>query len=400
MCPWCSPPLADRTHVNTPERVVVSTTGGSYPVLVGDGVSGDVADLAGESAPGGRVGLITDTNVGPLHAERIAEACRRRGLNVLVQTFPAGESSKTRRWWSDLTDGLLNFGLGRDGCIVAVGGGVTTDLAGFVAATYQRGVPVIQVPTSYLAMIDASVGGKTGVDVEAGKNLVGAFHPPVAVLADTSVLRTLPGPDRREGLVEAVKHGAILDEAHLSAIERSVEDLLAADPAVAAGVVADSVRLKAGVVEKDEREGGYRQILNFGHTVGHAVEAASGYRVGHGRAVAVGMLAEVEIGEEMGITEPGTGRRLASVLGRLVSTGSSSPDGPSRAPQSAPGAAEAVGGVDEAAAFLLRDKKVRGGRPRYVLLAEVGQVAPGEGWTHEVPDDIAREALRRAMERC
>ncbi len=367
-------------------RIDVPTAGGSYPVFVKEGAAEAVPDLAGDHAPGGKVGLVSDSNVGPLHAERLAEACRQRGLDVYLQTFPAGEASKTRRQWSELTDALLDFGLGRDGCIVAVGGGVTTDLGGFVAATYLRGIPVVQVPTSYLAMIDASVGGKTGVDVDAGKNLVGAFHAPAAVVADTTLLRTLPAAERGEGLVEAVKHGAILDVGHLSAIEASVDALLAADPGVAAEVISASVRLKAEVVAEDEREGGYRQILNFGHTIGHAVEAASDYRLGHGSAVALGMLAEAEIGERLGITAPGTRDRLAHVLGRLV-------DGPAAPPPTAASASL----LDDAVAFLLQDKKVRGGRPRYVLLAEVGRVARGEGWTHDVPDQIAHETLRRAM---
>lgn len=369
-------------------RIDVATANGHYPFLVGAGASEALPELAREHAPGGRIGVISDSNVGPLHAERIAEACRRQGLEVSLQTFRAGEASKTRRQWAEITDALLDFGLGRDGCVMAVGGGVTTDLGGFVAATYLRGIPVIQVPTSYLAMIDASVGGKTGVDVDAGKNLVGAFHAPVAVVADTGLLRTLPAAERGEGLVEAVKHGAILDVDHVAAIEASVEDLLAAEPRVAANVIATSVGLKAGVVAEDERESGYRQILNFGHTVGHAVEAASGYRMGHGSAVALGMLAEAAIGEELGVTAPGTGDRLAGVL-ELLLAGVQEAKG-------SPGGVEVE--VEEAVAFLAKDKKVRSGRPRYVLLAEVGRVAPGEGWTHHVPDEIAHEALKRAVQ--
>lgn len=374
-------------------RVEVASASGSYPVLVGEGVASTIAGIAAEHAPGGRIGLISDSNVGPIHGERIAEWCRREGLDVVYLTFPAGEASKTRVRWSRLTDELLDEGLGRDSCIVAVGGGVTTDLAGFVAATYLRGVPVVQAPTSYLAMIDASVGGKTGVDVEAGKNLVGAFHPPVAVVADTALLRTLPERERREGLVEAVKHGAILDAEHLDAIDARLDPLLAADPEVASEIVLASVRLKAGVVAEDELEGGYRQILNFGHTVGHAVEAAFDYRLAHGSAVALGMLAEAEIGERMGVTADGTRERLRQVLVGLLPSLLETTDG--AVGSVAGGAGDGV--LERALGFLERDKKVRRGRPRYVLLEGIGAVVGGEGWTHEVPPELARTVLHGVM---
>lgn len=387
-------------------RVDVASASGSYPVLVGEGVADTIPGIAAEHAPGGRIGLISDSNVGPTHGERIAEWCRREGLDVVYLTFPAGEASKTRERWIRLTDELLDEGLGRDSCVVAVGGGVTTDLAGFVAATYLRGVPVVQVPTSYLAMIDASVGGKTGVDVAVGKNLVGAFHAPAAVVADTALLRTLPERERREGLVEAVKHGAILDADHLDAIDARLDRLVAADPEVSSRIVLESVRLKAGVVAEDELEGGYRQILNFGHTVGHAVEAASDYRLGHGSAVALGMLAEAEIGERMGVTVDGTRRRLEDLLGRLLPFLHAGPErgtAPSDEPDASSGAGprpdgERVDGfADRALGFLERDKKVRSGRPRYVLLERIGAVAEGDGWAHEVPPDLARTVLGGVM---
>lgn len=360
-------------------RVDVDTATGPYPVLVGHGVSRALPELVGEHAPGGRAAFISDSNVGPLHAERLADACRHEGLDASMSTFPAGEASKTRERWSILTDEMLETGLGRDGCVVAVGGGVTTDLAGFVAATYLRGIPIVQVPTSYLAMIDASVGGKTGVDVEAGKNLVGAFHPPAVVVADTGLLRTLPERERREGLVEGVKHGAILDVDHVHAIEARVAPLLGAEADVASEVVLASVHIKARVVSEDEREGGYRQILNFGHTIGHALEAASGYTIGHGSAVGLGMLVEAEIGERCGVTEAGTRERLFAVLDRLI------------------GAPPRIASIERIVSFLGHDKKVREGRPRYVLLERMGRVARGDGWTHVVPDDVVLEALRSAL---
>jgi len=302
------------------------------------------------------------------------ERLREAGLDASLYTFPAGEASKTRKSWSILTDEMLEAGFGRDACVVAVGGGVTTDLAGFVAATYLRGIPVVQVPTSSLAMIDASVGGKTGVDAKAGKNLVGAFHPPRLVVADTSVLRTLPRTERAQGLVEAFKHGAIIDRPYFESLEADLERLLEADPDTSAKAVFRSVEIKAEVVGQDEFEGGIRQILNFGHTLGHAIEAASHYEMGHGTAVAWGMLLEAQLGEEMGVTAKGTRARLAASLARLLG-----PLPPFDGEQAFP--------------YLRADKKVRAGEVRVVLLQRLGDVDRGDGWSSPAPERLLRKVL-------
>ncbi len=355
--------------------VRVKTRDGSYPVLVGSGLLAQLPSLLREHVVAQRFAFISDDRVSRLHAQGVMEACRGSGLDASLFTFSAGEPSKTRGSWSTLTDELLEAGFGRDTCVVAVGGGVTTDLAGFVAATFLRGVPVVQVPTSYLAMIDASVGGKTGVDVDAGKNLVGAFHAPRLVVADPNVLSSLPREERAQGLVEAFKHGAILDEAYFRQLEDNVAALLDADVPAAYAAVLRSVELKAAVVAEDEFEEGYRQILNFGHTLGHALEAASDYALGHGRAVALGMLLEAEVGERLGITEAGTRQQLASALGGLVATVSQSVD------------------ADVAVRYLRADKKARAGRLRVVLLRRLGEVDPGQGWSHEVPEQLLSEVL-------
>ena len=359
-------------------RVRVGGTGG-YDVRVGSGLLEALPAMVRDVVPARSVALVSDSNVMPLHGAPSADRLEGAGFRVSRHVFEAGEASKTRRTWVRLTDELLEAGHGRDACVVAVGGGVTTDLAGFVAATYLRGIPVVQVPTSYLAMVDASTGGKTGVDVPAGKNLVGAFHRPAVVIADVDALSTLPDRERGEGLVEAVKHGAILDVDHFAFVEAHVAELLDADPAIARRVILDSVALKARVVEQDEFEGGYRQILNFGHTLGHAVEAGSEYELGHGSAVALGMCAEAMMGENLGVTEAGTGARLAELLERLV--------GPVRT------------GVTSRAAlrFLSADKKVRDGRPRTVLLERIGQVSAGTGWTYAPPEDVTADALERVL---
>ena len=362
-------------------RVDVASTQGSYPVFVGPGVLEGLPNLLQACTDADRFVVITDDNVGPLHGESVAAACRSDGLDVTYLTFPAGEASKTRRSWSILTDEMLEAEFGRDSCVVAIGGGVTTDLGGFVAATYLRGVALVQVPTSYLAMIDASVGGKTGVDVHAGKNLVGAFHAPKAVLADTRVLSTLPREERAQGLVEALKHGAILDEEYFSLLSERLPDLLDGDPDVAGAAVLRSVALKSRVVGQDEFEGGYRQILNFGHTIGHAIEAASNYTVGHGTAVALGMVAEAAIGERIGVTDAGTCDRLERALRPLV-----------------PAETRGVQ-PEEALEFLRTDKKARRGRPRFVLLKGIGEVDRGEMWSQEVSSEVVHDAMNRVLDR-
>jgi 3-dehydroquinate synthase len=362
-------------------EVRVRTREGEYAVLVGIGVLAKLPRLLSEHAPARRYAFISDDNVAALHGHALMERTREAGLDASLFTFPAGEASKTRRSWSILTDELLEAGFGRDSCIVAVGGGVTTDLAGFVAATFLRGVPVVQVPTSYLGMIDASVGGKTGVDVAAGKNLVGAFHAPRLVVVDPDVVRTLPRHERAQGLVEAFKHGAILDAAYFGRLQERLSALLAAEPEAAEDAVLRSVEIKAQVVSEDEREGGYRQVLNFGHTLGHAIEAASDYGLGHGTAVALGMVLEAEVGERLGVTEGGTRERLAGALDGLVDLGPLPLD------------------LEATLRYLRADKKARAGRPRVVLLRRLGEVDPGDGWSHQVDEAVLAEVMAEGLAR-
>ena len=252
-----------------------------------------------------------------LYGAGIAEGLVREGREAHLFTFPPGEASKTREEWARLTGEMLKAGLGRDSAVVAVGGGVVGDLGGFVAATFMRGVPLIQVPTSLVAMIDSSVGGKSGVDLPEGKNLVGAFHPPHLVVVDPEVAVTLPREERAQGLAEAVKHGAILDPVYLADLEGDIPCVLNGEVGATGRVVVRSIEIKAEVVSKDERESGLRKILNFGHTLGHAVESAGGYALPHGSCVALGMILEARLGERMGITRPGTSdllRKMASLL--------------------------------------------------------------------------------------
>ena len=197
----------------------------TYPVLVGCGLLRSLGKLLEEHAPAHRYAVVSDSNVATLYGDSVLQSLGDSGLDAQLFSFGSGECHKNRSTWKDLSDRLLKTGFGRDSCIVALGGGVTGDLAGFVAATYMRGIPVVQVPTSLLAMVDSSVGGKTGVDVAMGKNLIGAFHPPLLVVADPEVIETLPPVERAQGLIEAVKHGAIMDSAYFEVLAREMEEM-------------------------------------------------------------------------------------------------------------------------------------------------------------------------------
>ncbi|OYV65996.1 MAG: 3-dehydroquinate synthase, partial [Gemmatimonadetes bacterium 21-71-4] len=257
-----------------------------------------------------RYAVVTDANVGPLYAERVREALAGQAVDVF--TVPAGERHKTRETWAAVTDQMLDAGFGRDGAVIALGGGVVGDLAGFVAATFMRGVPLVQLPTSLLAMLDASIGGKTAVDTPAGKNLVGAFHHPSAVIADPAVLATLPVAQYRAGITEALKHGVIAEAAHFEAVAATASAIgrRRPDDRAISAIIARSVEIESAIVYGDYRESGRRKTLNFGHTIGHAIEHLSGYALLHGEAVAIGMCVEADIAERIGVAAAGTADRI------------------------------------------------------------------------------------------
>jgi 3-dehydroquinate synthase len=336
-------------------------------------VEGAIREVAGRR----RIAVISDANVMPLYGAPFA---KRFGVSEDdCFTIAAGESSKTRGEWSRITDAMLARGFGRDSLVVAIGGGVVGDLGGFVAATYMRGVPVIQVPTTLLAMIDASIGGKTGVDTPAGKNLVGAFHEPLLVLADLRALKTLPPAEFRAGLAEAVKHALITSKTELDWLLTNAAALAALDLPTLRDLVRRHVEIKLKVVFEDEREAGVRKTLNFGHTIGHAVEAMSNYSMLHGECVAIGMVVEARIAAAMKLA-PAT---LVDRVQAAVETFGL----PSRIPgQMAPG---------DILAATRSDKKSRGGQVEYALLADIGRVANAQaGYGTSVPDSVAIEALK------
>ena len=339
----------------------------SYDVRVVDGAGvGAFGGFVRESLEarwagrGCRSGLVvTDENVRGI-AEDVAEGLAGVGIAPTLEVVPAGEGSKSLDRASALYGRLVAMKADRQTCVVAVGGGVVGDLAGFVAATYARGLPLLMVPTSLLAMVDSSVGGKVGVNHPGAKNIVGAFHQPSGVWIDTRTLETLPLRELRCGLAEVVKYGVILDAEFFDEMESGTAAILGRESEAIRRVIARCCELKAGVVAQDEREeSGVRAVLNFGHTVGHAIEAVAGYggAFEHGEAVAVGMVAESRLAERLGWIDSGVTRRLVALLRRFG------------LPVDAPGL-----DVDALVEAMGRDKKNRGGEIRFVLPRAIGRV--------------------------
>ena len=356
---------------------VQSLDAGSYVVRIGAGLRGRVAEEIVAAAPAHRYAVVTDVNVQPLYADALLADLSEHG-GVSLHVIPSGEEFKTRSVWARVTDELLEAGCGRDTTVIALGGGVVGDLAGFVAATFMRGVPVVQCPTTLLAMIDASVGGKTGVDTEAGKNLVGAFHPPSAVLADVDVIATLPEDHRRAGLAEALKHGIICDAAYLASLESHAAAIISGNAMATLGAVARSVQIKAEIVRDDPREKGRRKTLNFGHTIGHGVELVSGFRLLHGDCVSVGMVIEARLAEQLGVADVGTAEAIERVL---LAAGLPT---------------EIPGWIDRGAVLAAthRDKKARAGAVEYALPLRVGEMADnGKTWSIPVDDAAVHRVL-------
>ena len=295
-----------------------------YAIDIGPGLLGDGTRLAAR-ARGRHALLLSDSHVAPLYADTVTDALRRArpGLQVAVHVMPAGESHKTLDSFSAAIDALATLGATRDATVFALGGGVVGDLAGFTAACWMRGIDCVQLPTTLLAMVDSSVGGKTAVDIPQGKNLVGAFHPPRAVIADTATLHSLPARELRAGLAEVVKYGAIGDPLFFQWLEAEREALLAGDERALAEAIARSCAHKAAIVERDPLEKGERALLNLGHTFGHAIEAEQGYggahaaNLVHGEAVAVGMVLAARLSTLLGLADAADGERLRALLARF-----------------------------------------------------------------------------------
>ena len=286
----------------------------SYPITIGAGLLADASLLARHIA-GNKVAIVTNTTVAPLYLEQVAAPLREAGHDVLPIVLPDGEEYKTWASLMQVFDALLANKCDRKTTLVALGGGVIGDLTGYAAASYMRGVPFVQIPTTLLSQVDSSVGGKTGINHPLGKNMIGAFYQPRAVLADTASLDTLPARELSAGLAEVIKHGAIIDAAFFDWIEANIELLMARDQAALAYAIARSCEIKAEVVRQDEREGGLRAILNFGHTFGHAIEAGLGYGEWlHGEAVGCGMVMAADLSQRLGFIDAAAAARVKALV--------------------------------------------------------------------------------------
>jgi 3-dehydroquinate synthase len=343
----------------------------SYPILVGPGLLGSRALLA-EHAGAAKLLVVTDDVVGPLWLPKLEQGLAGRSFETCM--LPGGEEQKTLGNVAVIIDALVAARLNRDGAVLALGGGVIGDIAGFAAASYQRGIAIVQLPTTLLAQVDSSVGGKTGVNHPGGKNLIGAFHQPSAVITDTDTLSTLPDRQLRAGLAEVVKAALVADAAFFDWLEANLQRLLAKEPAALAEAICRACAIKAAIVAEDERELGRRALLNLGHTFGHAIEAGAGYgAVLHGEAVAAGLVLAAELSARLGRLPGAQARRLRELL-----TAAGLPVDPPRL-----GAARML-------ELMSMDKKVKGGAIRLVLLDAIGRAT--------VADDYPRAALETLLE--
>ncbi len=348
-------------------ELILKTPSSSCKILIGQGLLKKAGQLSAPIIKGRTAAVVTDENVGPLHADSLREGLEAAGFAVKVITLPAGEEHKRLSTVARLYDFFLDSGLTRSDAVFALGGGVVGDMAGYAAATYMRGIPVVQVPTTLLAQVDSSIGGKTGVDLPRGKNLVGAFHQPRLVISDIDTLRTLPEPVFKDGMAEVLKYGFIWDEALLRETENGSVNSIEA-------VVSRCAAIKAKVVSQDELDTGLRNLLNFGHTLGHAMEKLGDFTAySHGQAVAAGMVLACHIGEHLGTTPAGTAERAASAA-RSWGLPDSVPYGAKK--------------LFEAA---MSDKKKSGHSLTLVLLRR-----PGEATLHPIP----AADLLGLLERC
>jgi 3-dehydroquinate synthase len=353
------------------QQLTIELGSRSYPIFIGDGLLGDRALLAREvDAP--RLLVVTNPTVAALHLDALRQGLAR--ADIAVETLPDGEQFKTLTTFTRLLDALVQARIGRDGAILALGGGVIGDVAGFAAACYQRGIAYVQLPTTLLAQVDSAVGGKTGVNHPAGKNLIGAFHQPRCVISDTATLRTLPDRELRAGLAEVIKYGLIHDAGFLEWLEQHLDALLRREAQALGHAIRRSCEIKAGIVSQDEREHGARALLNLGHTFGHAIEAATGYGEWlHGEAVGAGILMAAALSARLGWLTTADVERVRSLLERA----------------GLPLTPPAIGS-ERALAHMQVDKKVRGGRMRLVLLKRLGSA--------ELTADYDPAALQSVMQ--
>jgi 3-dehydroquinate synthase len=343
----------------------------SYPIHIGSQLLSQ-ADLYKKHIKGTLTAVVTNETVAPLYADQVVKTLEALGQKVKLIVLPDGEVFKTWEVLQKIFDGLLEDSADRKTTLVALGGGVIGDMTGFAAACYMRGIRFIQVPTTLLSQVDSSVGGKTGINHPLGKNMVGAFHQPQAVIADLDTLKTLPAEELAAGLAEVIKHGAIADPEFLSWIEKNQDALNNCDPAAMEHAVRRSCEIKSQVVAQDEKESGIRAILNFGHTFGHAIEAGMGYGAWlHGQAVGCGMVMAADLSVRVGLLSEADASRLKKIIQAL------------RLPTQPPKL-----GVDRFMELMSVDKKAEGGEVRYILLNGLGQAK-----IQTVDDDLVIQTL-------
>jgi 3-dehydroquinate synthase len=343
----------------------------SYPIHIGRGLLGR-AELLLPHLPKKRCAIVTNTTVAPLYLAQVQGLLEANGVSVVPVILPDGEEYKTAETLNLIYDALLTHRCERSTPLIALGGGVIGDMTGFAAATYLRGVPFIQIPTTLLSQVDSSVGGKTGINHPLGKNMIGAFYQPKAVIADTDTLNTLPDEELSAGLAEVIKYGLIRDLSFLEWLEANMEALVARDPAALQEAIARSCQNKAEVVAADERESGERALLNLGHTFGHAIENGCGYGVWlHGAAVAAGTMMAADLSQRLGWINAADVARTRALFGRA------------RLPLVPPKL-----GVAQYLDLMGLDKKVEGGKIRFVLLKSIGHAV-----VSEAPPELLRQTL-------
>jgi 3-dehydroquinate synthase len=319
-----------------------------------------------------RLAILTDHQIAALYGNQLQAILEAHGLSVHLFSFPSGEKYKTRQTKAEIEDQLLEQGYGRDTCLIALGGGVVTDLGGYLAATYCRGISLIMIPTSLLAMVDASLGGKTGVNVPQGKNLIGAIYQPRAVFIDPTFLLHLPPQELRNGIVEMIKHGLIADRVYFEFLETHAQKLLALETVTLEKAIFESCLIKKKVVEEDERDKGKRHLLNCGHTIGHALEKLTDYALPHGEAVAIGIVAESYLAVQLGVLSQQTFERIQNIF-RLY-----------HLPLQLPCVISRQTLLDA----MVLDKKSLQGQPRFVVLQEIGIPLVHTGYCHSVKEDL------------
>jgi 3-dehydroquinate synthase len=356
-----APLRTDPTIVNVATTVNVELADRTYDIVIGRGQIATLGMRTAALKPGARAAIVTDTNVAGLHLEAAKAALAGAGIAAIPVVVPAGEASKSFARFEEVCEALIAAKIERGDVVVALGGGVVGDLAGFAAATVRRGLDYIQVPTTLLAQVDSSVGGKTAIDSRHGKNLIGAFHQPILVVADTAVLDTLPPREFRAGYAELAKYGVLGDAGFFAWLDANVKDVFAGGPA-REHAIATSCRMKAAIVARDERETGDRALLNLGHTFGHAFEAAAGFsgRLLHGEAVALGMALAAEFSARLGVLAPDAVARLARHL-----EAAGLPVKPADVEGGTPDA-------DRLMELMAQDKKVKRGKLTFILLRDIG----------------------------